>query len=125
MESIFLIRSIPVPLRKKEIILLEDQFEELVYASGSLEKTRQLESAQFESYLTRDHARVPIVIKSDDQTIGVIVTLGERPSLSETRSAASFLRNHGSAKLLYLSAEPIEPGLLDERTMLCSIYAVI
>jgi hypothetical protein len=51
--------------------------------------------------------------------------LSDRPSLSETRSASSYLRNHGSAKVLYLSSEAIEPTVLDERTLLCSIYAVI
>ena len=82
-------------------------------------------NAQFESYLTRDFARVPIVIKNADQTLGIIVTLTQQPTLSETRSAASFLRNHGSAKLVYLSAESIHAKVLDERSMLCSIYAVV
>jgi len=143
MESIFLIRRIPIPLRKKEVILLEDQLEELVYSGGTLERARRLESAvyrnirtqfgyrldkntQFESYLTRDYARVPIVIKSDAQMLGVIITLsGERPSLSETRSATSFLRNHASAKILYLSVENVPARILDERSMICSIYSVL
>lgn len=142
MESIFLIRRIPLPLRKKEIILLEDQLEERIYGGDSIEKIRQFEgcvyrnirtqfayrldkNAWFESYLTRDYARVPIVIKNENQALGIIVTLSLKPTLSEVRSAASFLRSHGFAKLLYLSAESIEPVVLDERSMLCSIYAVI
>ena len=142
MESIFLIRRIPVPLRKKEIILLEDQLEEVVYSGNSLEASRQFESAvyrnvrtqfgyglnksvQFESYLTRDRARVPLVIRNSSETLGVIVTMSELPTLSETRSASSFLRHYASAKILYLSAEIIEPKVLDDRSLLCSIYSVL
>lgn len=142
MESMFLIRRIPVPLRKKEIILLEDQLEEVTYAGDSLDQIRTLESAvyrniriqfgyrldksaHFESYLTRDSARVPIVIRSENSTLGIIVTVTDRPSLSEKRSATSFLRNHGSAKLLYLSAHSINPRVLDARSMHCSIYSVM
>ncbi|MGK5088111.1 hypothetical protein WDW86_11185 [Bdellovibrionota bacterium FG-2] len=79
----------------------------------------------FECYITRDHARVPIVIKSDQGTLGVIVCESARPTLSESRSASSFLRNHGSAKLLFLSAHLVEPIIVDERSMLCSLYSVI
>lgn len=142
MESIFLIRRIPMPLNKKEAILLEDQLEECVYSGNALDRMKQLETAvyrnlrtqfgyrldknaQFESYLTRDNARVPIVIRNGDHTLGIIVTLTEKPSLSETRSAASFLKKNASAKILYLSAESIPDCVLDDRALLCSIYAVL
>ena len=142
MESTFLIRRIPVPLRKKEIILLEDQLEELVYAGSSLGVHKRLETAtyrnirtqffyrldknvQYESYLTRDGARVPIVIRDEDNTLGIIVHEAATPSLSETRSASSFLRNNANAKILFLSSELIEPRVLDERSLLCSIGAVL
>jgi predicted AAA+ superfamily ATPase len=141
-ESIFLIRRVPMPLRKKETFLLEDQFEESVYAGSSLEKIRSYESAvyrnirtqfgyrldknvQFESYLTRDDARVPLVLQGDDQVLGIIVTLGEKPTLSETRSGASFLGKYGSAKVIYLSALEVTPKILNERSMVCSIYSVL
>ena len=142
MESTFLIRRIPVPLRKKEIILLEDQLEELLYAGSSLGIDKRLESAvyrnirtqffyrldkniEFESYLTRDNARVPIVMKDGDDTLGIIVHRSDSPSISETRSAASFLRNHANGKILYLSEQVIAARILDERSMLCSIAAVL
>jgi predicted AAA+ superfamily ATPase len=142
MESTFLIRRIPVPRRKKEIILLEDQLEELVYAGSSLGIDKRLESAvyrnirtqffyrfdkniEFESYLTRDNARVPIVMKDGDDTLGIIVHRSDSPSISETRSAASFLRNHANGKILYLSEQVIAARILDERSMLCSIAAVL
>lgn len=142
MESVFLIRRVPVPLRKKEIILLEDQLEEWTYSERATDRLKRLESAVyrnirtqfsyrldknvlFESYLTRDHARVPLVIKHNEFTLGIIITLGEKPTLSETRSASSFLRHFSSAKLIYLSAESIEPSVLDERTILCSLYSIL
>lgn len=142
LESVFLIRRIPIPTRKKEIILLEDQYEERVYAGSSIEAIRSLESAVyrnirtqfayrldkgavFESFLTRDGARVPIVIHSENQTLGIIVTQQEKPTLSESRSATSFLGKFASAKILYLSSELVEPKLIDDRNMLCSIYSAI
>jgi predicted AAA+ superfamily ATPase len=142
LESIFLIRRIAMPLRKKETFLLEDQFEESVYAGSNLDKIRSYESAvyrnirtqfgyrldknlQFESYLTRDEARVPLVLLGDDQTLGIIVTMGEKPTLSETRSGASFLGKYVSAKMIYLSAQEVSPKILNERSMLCSIYSVL
>lgn len=142
MESIFLIRRIPVPLRKKEIILLEDQLEEYVYAGSSLELAKRLETAvfrnirtqfyyrldkniQFETYLTRDNARIPIVMKDGNNILGIIVHESEYPSLSEVRSAASFLRNHANAKVLYLTAVVTAPKILDDRSMICSLAAVL
>ncbi len=142
MESIFLIRRIPVPLRKKEIILLEDQLEERVYAGSSLGLAKRLETAvfrnirtqfyyrldkniQFETYLTRDHARIPIVLKDGNSILGIIVHETEKPSISEVRSAASFLRRHADAKVLYLTATVTAPKILDDRSMVCSIAAVL
>jgi predicted AAA+ superfamily ATPase len=142
MESIFLIRRIPVPLRKKEIILLEDQYEEFIYAKDSLSKKNRLESAvyrnirtqfgyhldeniQYETYLTRDGARVPLVIKNNSKILGIIVSLEETPSLSETRSAASFLSKYANSKIIYLTPELIKPKIITERSMHCSIYSVL
>lgn len=142
LEAMFLIRRIPSPNGKKEVLLLEDQLEEFVYAGSSLELEKRLETAvyrnirteffyrlssniQFETYLTRDHARVPIVIRDNDHLLGIIVHSTEKPSLSQTRSAGSFLRTHAGAKILYLSHHPIKAEILDERSMLCSIAAVL
>jgi predicted AAA+ superfamily ATPase len=142
MESTFLIRRIPVPLRKKEIILLEDQLEELVYAGSSFEINKRIETAvyrnirtqflyrleknvSFTSYLTRDHARVPIVVSDGEQTNGIIVIASTKPSLSERRSATSFLSSTRNAKILFLSAELIQETIIDERQMLCSIASIL
>jgi predicted AAA+ superfamily ATPase len=142
LESIFLIRRIPVPERKKEIILLEDQYEEYIYAGQTQDRIQCLESAVYrnirtqfmyrlqkgvtiESYLTRDYARVPIVIRDDLEALGIIVTLGEKPSLSEVRSGSSFLRKFSRGKILYLSQEPIVPKVLDARSILASIYHIL
>lgn len=142
LESMFLIRRIRVPLRRKEIVLLEDQYEENAYAGKNLGTLGRLEGAvyrnlrnqfayrldanvTFESYLTRDHARVPLVIRNENQSLGIIVLSTDKPSLSESRSASSFLRAYGNAKLIYLTHERISPRVLDERSMLSSITAVL
>lgn len=142
LESIFLIQRIAVPERKKEIILLEDQMEEFVYGGATQEPIKRLETAVFrnirtqfayrlsneivyESYLTRDNARVAIVIREQATTLGLIVTTGEHPTLSEVRSANSFLRKFSGAKVLFLSSHVTKPKLLDSRSALASIYAVL
>lgn len=138
----FLSDEFPFLFEKKELILLEDQLEERVYAGSSLSIVQKTEAAvyrnirtqffyrldknvQFESYLSRDNARVPIVIRDGDDTLGIIVHSSQRPSLSETRSATSFLRNYANAKILFLSTEIIAPDILDERSMLCSLAAIL
>ena len=74
LESIFLIRRIPLSSRSGEIILFEDQFEEQSLSTGKLERAAQILSAVyrngraqfyyrigakaiFESYWTRSGAR--------------------------------------------------------------------
>jgi predicted AAA+ superfamily ATPase len=142
LESIFLIRRIPVPLRKKQIILLEDQYEEWIYSAGKASVRNQLESAvyrnvrnffayqpdknaEFECFLTRDGARVPIVIKNGPNSLGMIISVTDEPTLSETRSAASFLRHHANSKIIYLSQALIPAKIFDGRSLHCSISAVI
>jgi predicted AAA+ superfamily ATPase len=142
LESIFLIRRIPFSKGKKEIVLLEDQFEEKVYGRSKLNSVELAETAVYrnirsqlgyqldktstiESYLTRNGARVPIVIRNETKVLGIIVTEGETPSLSEIRSGASFLKNYATSKILYLTQKRFEPKVLDERSMHCSIFSVI
>lgn len=142
MESIFLIRRIQMSGKKKECFLLEDQLEELVYSANSAESLRQAESAvyrnirgqffysldkavSFESFVTRDHARVPIVIRVEKGVLGIIVVDTNRPSLSQTRSAGSFLKKEANSKIVFLSTQPIAPEVIDDRSLLCSIGSVI
>lgn len=142
LESIFLIRRIQTPLRKKELWLLEDQLEENFYAKGLLEKKFSLEGAvyrnirtsfaygaepqiQYEHFLTRDHARVPIVVIGEHQTLGIIVCLGAEPTLSEQRSATSFLSHYINSKILFLSYESRSPKIINQKVMMASIAAVL
>ncbi|MEK6706931.1 MAG: AAA family ATPase [Bdellovibrionota bacterium] len=142
MESIFLIRRIPITGRSGEIILMEDQYEELVLSDASHPNQDQLLSAffrnsraqfeyrlgstvRYESYQTRSGARIPIVIVSDGGKLGVIVIENDTPTLSQRRSVDSFLRHHANAKALYLSDNPVKPRMLDQRSMLCPMVSVI
>lgn len=142
MESVFLIRRVPILGQKGETLLLEDQLEELALSKGALSLERQIESAlyrnirsqftyrmglsaEFETYHTRDGARVPIVIRTPEAALGIIVISGNEPTLSEKRSAASFLRKFTGSKIIYATTEIIEPKVLDEKSLLTSIYSVI
>lgn len=142
MESVFLIRRVPIRGQKGETVLLEDQLEELTLSKESLDLERQIETAlyrnirsqftyrmgpstQFETYRTRDGARVPVVIRTPEATLGLIVISTSEPTLSEKRSAASFLRKFINSKIIYLTLEIIEAKVLDERSLLASVYSVI
>jgi predicted AAA+ superfamily ATPase len=142
MESVFLLRRIDIPRRRKFAVILEDQLEEALLAGGDSNLLRSLETAlhrnlraQFEYsmespwsveiYLTRDGARVPLVFTSPENTLGVLPILGEKPSLAELRSGASFLRNYASGKIIYASALNLKPRCLDDRSLLCAAASLL
>jgi len=142
LESIFLIRRIPIMNSKRECLLLEDQLEERVYCGGEIDDLKQLESAvyrnirtqffyrldketTFESYLTRDNARIPLVIQSQGDFLGICIFKGNAPTLSQRRSGASFLQNYSNSKLLFLSDQEREPEILTDRILYCPIAAVL
>lgn len=146
LESIFLIRRIPLASKKGVIFLLEDQFEERALSEKNLSKKDQILSAfyrnvraqfqyrlgsnvQYESYWTRNNAHVPLVIHDENKSLGfsVVDSLDSRPSLSQTRSADSFLRHYPQAKIIYLlpPGEGSTASILDERSLLCPVSAMV
>jgi len=142
MESVFLIRRIDIPRRKKFTVLLEDQLEERILAGAPPSTLRSLETslyrnlrAQFEYsmeslwgvevYLTRDGARVPMVFTSPEHILGVLPILGEKPTLADLRAGASFLKNHAVGKIIYASALKITPRILDDRSLLCTAASLL
>jgi predicted AAA+ superfamily ATPase len=133
LESIFLIRRIPIYGGKKgEIILLEDQFEERTLSNESLEpdfeyasllyrniraqfQYRLGETIAFSSYWTRNDARVPLVAKSKNSTLGLIALKSQTPSLSQVRAAESLLKNENNSKVVFLSLEAKKIEVLNSR----------
>lgn len=120
LESVFIIRRIPLIGRSGEIFLMEDQYEEYILSDQSHAYSDQILSAifrniraqfqyrlgdvtRFESYWTRSGARVPLVIRNESGVLGIIVTEEDSPTLSQRRSGDSFLRRETQGKLLYLS----------------------
>ena len=75
-------------------------------------------AVSFESFLTRDHARVPIVIRGEKSVLGIIAMVTNRPSLSQTKSAGSFLKKEATSKIVFLSTQPISPEVINDRTLL-------
>jgi len=142
MESVFLLRRIDIPRRKKFAVLLEDQLGETLLAGDHPNPLRSLETAlhrnlraQFEYsmespwsveiYLTRDGARVPLVFNSLENALGVLPILGDSPSLADLRSGASFLKNHAGGKIIYASTRNPKPQCLDDRSLLCSAASLL
>lgn len=142
LESVFMIRRIPLRGRTGTILLLEDQFEEFELSDGvhSLENQtlsalyrncraqfqyRLGDTARFESYWTRSGARVPLVIKSEAKTLGFICIPGDTPTLSQRRAADSFLRNEPTGKVIFVSARPIRAKIMEPRVMKCSAASLL
>jgi hypothetical protein len=142
MESVFLIRRVAIPVRKKWSFLLEDQFEEALFAGGTLSLIRVIETALFrnlraqfeyslesawetEIYLTRDGARIPLVFRIGDEALGVLVFEGTDPGLRELRAGASFLKNHARGKVIYASSSAVATRVLDARSLVCSAAALL
>jgi hypothetical protein len=65
------------------------------------------------------------VIRNEDNTLGIIVVEAEAPNLSQIRSAKSFLANNSSAKIIFLGRRLATPKVLDDRSLFCSIAAVL
>ncbi len=133
LESIFLIRRIPIYGGSKgEIILLEDQFEELVLAEQPYSTDLQLTSlafrnlrAQFQyrlgsqlvvrSYWTRNNARIPLVLASSGRCLGIIVIDSDEPTTSQLRAADSLLKAEMNSKVLILSKSLKKSKMINPR----------
>lgn len=123
MESIFLIRRIPIfGGSKGELIFLEDQFEEYALCSEKMSEEERLSTlvyrnlrAQFQyrlgepvdvlSYWTKNNARVPFVLKNRDGVLGIITIEEEEPALAQVRAAESLLKNEAGGKVIILSKQ--------------------
>ena len=143
LESIFLIRPIPILGSPKLSYLFEDQFEEYFLSQNSLPEMVQAttllyrniraqfsyrvgQTATFKTYQTRSNARVPLVVDSGDGgLLGFIPTETQIPSLSQSRSADSFLRKFSDAKIVYASIETTPGRILDSRCLVCPLTALI
>ncbi len=143
LESIFMIRRIPITGGSKgEIILLEDQFEEKSLAQNQLSVDNQLNSliyrnlrAQFQyrlgipfsvkSYWTRNNARIPSVLTSENSSLGIIGIQNAEPTLSQLRAADSLLKSDSTSKVLILSKSIQSVRILHPRIALVPLANTI
>lgn len=121
LESIFMIRRIPIYGGSKgEIILMEDQYEEFRLSGESLALQDQLvtllyrnlraqfhyrmgESLEIWSYWTKNNSRVPLVLKGNGKVLGVMAISGDEPTLSQMRAAESLLKFESHSKVAIFS----------------------
>ncbi len=134
MESIYLIRKIPIRGRRGFLLWLEDQLEEYTLSGGTHSRSHQVATAfyrsvrtqfayrpgfeaQFWRYQTPDGAWVPLVIEATSPhckgILGFHFIEQESPSLSQRRSTDSFLRKYPEAKVIYVSSAGIPQRVLD------------
>ncbi len=141
-ESIFLIRRIPAEGVSGESILLEDQLEERELSDNSLAAQTQLTTAIYRNlraqftyrsgeqlsyfqYRTRGGAYVPLALRNERGILGFIVISTNSPSVSEKRSADSFMRANPGAKVVFLSSSLKTPVLLNAVSCILPVASVI
>lgn len=142
-ESIFLIRRIPLRGRAGDIFLMEDQYEEFFLSEGQHSRSDQIlsafyrnvraqlhyrlgDSSTFESYWTRSDARVPLLIRGEGKKVlGFTVIMDSQPTLSQKRSAESFLRHEPTGKMIFLTDHPGKIQILDPRILICPVAGLL
>lgn len=141
-ESIYLIRRIKIQGRAGEVWLLEDQLEEYFLSEKKLSRSDQLlslfyrnaraqfayrmgEAVHFESYWSRDGARVPLVIRAENKMLGFLMIEGEEPTLSQGRSASSFLRKYAEGKIIYLTIGVGQAKFIDSRSIMLPLADLV
>ena len=142
LESIFLVRRIPLEGRSGAIFLLNDQLEERFLSRARLEIELQVLGAlyrniraqfgyrsgtsfELESFQLRSGARVPLVIRTDAGELGIIAIDGSEPTLSQKRSADRFLRDHPRGKIVFASTGTSPAKVWDARVLSCSAVSLV
>jgi hypothetical protein len=142
LESIFLVRRVPLEGRSGAIFLLNDQLEERFLSRGRLEAELQVLGAlyrniraqfgyrpgasfELQSFQLRSGARVPLVIRTDVGELGIIAIAGSEPTLSQKRSADRFLRDHPRGKIVFASTGTPPAKVWDARVLSCSAVSLV
>lgn len=134
LESIFLIRRIPVEGDYKgDLFWFEDQIERDHFASSNSSDEddwitliyrnaraqfgyRVGEHAEFFHFRTRGGAQVPLGIRSSSGVLGIIGIQSKKDiNLSLKRSADSFLKHYNHSKVLFLTREGKESEVINDR----------
>jgi predicted AAA+ superfamily ATPase len=143
LESVFLIRKLPIKGGKKNFVIrLEDQAESHFLRSTEKSSTTSLIEwegllyrhirAQFVyklgikfdffHYQTRGGAKVPIAVETSDGTIGFIPMFEAKPNRSELASASSFFSAIPNSKIIYCPLDfKVSPTVLNERSFVIPI----
>lgn len=141
LESIFLIRRIPLVGRRGELVFFEDQYEERLLSDGQLHDRDQTLSAVYrniraqfqyrlgqnlrvESFWLPTGARVPLVFRTPEGVLGMMAVEG-KPGVSEMRSAHRFLSGEPAGKVIFVERGRRDPVLIDSRMLMCSVAALL
>ncbi len=84
---------------------------------------------RYSSYLTPDGARVPLVIQGASPGMqgvhGFQFLTGVEPTLSQSRSANSFLRKFPEGKIIFATQGLRSAEILDSRALIAPISALL
>jgi predicted AAA+ superfamily ATPase len=136
LESIFLIRKISFLDAPGFSYVLEDQYEELLLSENELSKDSRIltalirnlrtqflyrlgEEITFSIYQTRSGAMIPLVLSTKNEKIGFRILRDGHISLSDQRSADSFLRKYPNGRIIFLDLNSKKPIIKDSRVMCC------
>ena len=136
LEAVFIIRTVPIEGDYRgSAHFFEDQAEVAMLARDRLSDDQRWSglifrnlreqvayrigiNAEFFQYRTRAGVCVPIAIRTQDSTLGIIPIRGS-PSRAAMAAAHSFLRRYGHGKVALVS-DTNETHAIDERTLLMS-----
>lgn len=142
LESLFLIRTIPIEGGYRGMSVFFEDPAEAQYAAGKkipLESVRshlcylsvrssfayrQGVEPQFFQYRTRGGVIVPVAVRQDDHISGWIPIQGTSPNRRELAAGKAFLAAYADSKVIFLNFENQDSAVVDSRQLLTSIAEI-
>ncbi len=142
LESIFMIRRIPIEGGAKGFtIIFEDQAESYYFSKNILSDQAQLthllfrnirteffyryeKNIQFFQYRSRAGVIIPLAIRSNSKTLGFVPIDGEKPTREEKAAGDSFLRSYRDSKIIFFTEKLIIHAIDDRMIVLPISYLV-
>jgi len=142
MESIFLIRFLPIEGGKKgHVLYFEDQAEDVFLSYGKKDTHRSMEGLLFRNvraqfhyqlgeqyryfhFLTKNGGRVAFCVEGTSGVLGFSLLSEDHPTRSEMAAAKSFLAKYLNSKIIFVSPS-LRFQLIDERIVILPLYCLV
>jgi len=144
LEAVFLIRLIPCEGGRKGFsCIFEDQAESLMLTNAELPLEVQLygliyrhiraewayafgsASPRFFQFKTKAGVHIPLCLSSENSNLALILIEGQMPNRIEKAKAQSFFKHFSQSKALYLSRQRKKPEIIDNRSIVLPLTAIL